>query len=151
MEHHDRPAVVARLLHELPRSCEVVLHDRLGTDRRRVRAAAGKYRIASSVILRLADRPSEICHLVHHVEQRLARLLVVERRVEEVRPEPALHPEGIEEERLEIRVLFDLGDEVERRLLPPVHLTRREVFRRLPGVGDVPPDDLIEVHLLAAG
>ncbi len=29
VEHHDRPTTVARLLPELPRSCEVVLHDRL--------------------------------------------------------------------------------------------------------------------------
>jgi hypothetical protein len=43
VEHHDRPAIVARLLHELPRSCEVVLHHRLGTDRRGVRATACKY------------------------------------------------------------------------------------------------------------
>ena len=107
--------------------------------------------MAGPVILRLSDGPSEICHLVHHVEQRLARLLVVERRVQPVRPEPALRPERIDEERLQIRVLFNLGDEVERRLLPPVHLARREVFRRVPRIGDVPPDDLVEVRLLAAG
>ena len=32
-----------------------------------------------------------------------------------------------------------------------VHLTRRKVVRRIPGVGDVSPDYLIEVYLLAAG
>ena len=41
----------------------------------------------------------KIRYLVHHVEQCLARFLVVEGRVKVVRPEPALRPEGIEEER----------------------------------------------------
>src|SRR5262245_17952061 len=97
MKHHDRLAIVARILHELPRSCEVVLHDWFGTYTRGIRAAAGKYRIASSVILRLSDGPSQICDLVHHVEQCLARLLVVERRMEAVRLKPALRPEGVDE------------------------------------------------------
>src|SRR5215813_13722138 len=87
MEHDDRMAIVARLLHELPRSCEVVLDDRLGTDPRCVGSAAGKYRRANPIIFRLSDSPSKICFLVHHVEKCLARLLVVERRMEEVRPE----------------------------------------------------------------
>src|SRR5262245_59383265 len=52
--------------------------------------------------------------------------------VEEVRPEPALYPKAIEDECLQIRVLFDLGDEVERRLLPPVQLTSCEAFCRVP-------------------
>ena len=81
---------------------------------------------------------------------RLARLLVVERRVEPVRPEPSLRSERIEGEFLEIGVLFDLGDEVERWILPPVYLAGGEVVRRVPGFGDVPPDHLIEVRLLAA-
>src|SRR5262245_27726456 len=57
----------------------------------------------------------------------------------------------IDEQRLQTRVLLDLGDEVDRRLLPPVHLARREVVRRVPGIGNVSPDHLVEVHLLAAG
>src|SRR5262249_31744806 len=43
LNHHDRPAIVTRLLHELPRSCEVMLHNRLGANPRRIRAATGKY------------------------------------------------------------------------------------------------------------
>jgi hypothetical protein len=54
------------------------------------------------------------------VEEGLARFLVVERGMEMVRPKPALRPEGIEAERPQNRVLLDLGDKVERRLLPPV-------------------------------
>jgi len=128
-----------------------MLHDRLGAHPRRIRAAAGKYRIARPVILRLSDGQSEICLLVHHVEQRLTRLLIVERGMEEVRPEPSLCPEGISEKRLQIRVLLDFGDEIERWQLPPVHLARCEIIRRVPGVGDVSPDDLVEVNPLAAG
>ena len=100
MENYDRLAIVARLLHKLPRSCEVVLDDRLGTDPRRVGAATGKYRIARPIIVTLPDGPMKICQLVHHVEQCLTRLLVVEWRMEKVRPEPALRAEGIEDERL---------------------------------------------------
>jgi hypothetical protein len=69
----------------------------------------------------LPDGPVKIRHLVHHVEQRLARLFVVEWRVGPVRLEPSLRPEGIDAKRLQIWALFNLGDEVERRLLPPVH------------------------------
>ena len=64
----------------------------------------------------------QVRHLVHHVEQRLTRLFVVERRVQPVRPEPALLSERIDEKRLEVRALFNLGDELERRLLPPVQV-----------------------------
>src|SRR5262249_9174693 len=100
VEHHDRIAIVARLFHELPRSREVVPHNRLGTGTCGVRTAATKYRIASPVILRRSNGPSKICDLVHHVEQRLARLFVVEWRMEEVRSEPTLRPEGVDQLRL---------------------------------------------------
>ena len=100
--------------------------------------------------MRLPNGPMQVRHLVRHVEQRLTRLLVVERRVQPVRPEPALLSERIDEKRLEVWALFNLGDELERRLLPPVHLTRCEVIRHVPGVGHKPPDDLIEVRPLAA-
>src|SRR5262249_22945810 len=100
LKHHDRPSVIARLRYELPRLCEVVLHHRRGTNPRHVRAAAGKYRIAGPIILRLANGPGKIGFLVHHMEQCLARLLVVERRMEEIWPEPALCPQRIEDERL---------------------------------------------------
>jgi hypothetical protein len=59
------------------------------------------------------------------VQQGLPRFLVVERRMQTVRPEPALCPKGIVELRPQIGRLLDLGDEVERRLLPPVDLACR--------------------------
>ena len=99
----------------------------------------------------MADSPSKIGYLVHHVEQCFACLVVVERRMKAVRPEPTLGPEGIDGKRLQIWVLFDLGDEFGRRLIPPVYLTHRKVLGRLPGVESVPPDHLIEVYLLATG
>jgi hypothetical protein len=71
--------------------------------------------------------------------------------MEEVRPEPALLPEGIDDERLQIWIQFDFGNEVEWRILPPIYLTRCERIRRIHRIRDVPPDHLIEVHLLAAG
>ena len=148
---HDRSAVVTGFLHELPGSGQVVLHHGLRTHPGRVRAAAGKYRVARPVILRLSDSQGEICYLIHHVQQCLTRLPVVERRVEVVRPEPALRAEGIDEERLEIWVLLDLGEEIERGGLPPVDLARSEGLRRGPRIGHVSPDDLVQIDLLAAG
>src|SRR5215468_1836034 len=68
-----------------------------------------------------------------------------------VRSKPALCPERIGDERSESRVLRDLLNEVERRLLPPIDLTRREGLRGCIGVRDVAPDHLVEVGLLAAG
>jgi hypothetical protein len=56
----------------------------------------------------------EIRQLIHHVEQGLPRLLAVEGRVEMVRPEPALQPEGIGKRRPQVVVLLDLRNEVER-------------------------------------
>ena len=151
MQDYDRLPIVAGFLDELACFLQVMLNHRGSPNPRLVGAATGKYRIAGPIIVRLPDGPSEICHLVHHVEQCLAYLLVVERRMKEVRPEPALHPKRINGECVQVRVLFHLGHEVERRVLPPVHFTCCEGFCGLPGVGDVPPDHLIEVHLLATG
>src|SRR5499426_1092621 len=71
-----RPTVVARILHELPRLVEVMLHDWLGSGVRYVGAAAGIDRVAGPVVLGLSDGQMKIGDLVHHVEQRLARLFV---------------------------------------------------------------------------
>jgi hypothetical protein len=57
---------------------------------------------------------------------------VVERRVEMVRPEPALRAARIEDERLQVGILLDLGKEIERRLLPPVDLARAKRLGRRP-------------------
>jgi hypothetical protein len=69
------------------------------------------------------------------MEQGLPRLLVVERRVQAIRPEPALRPERIIKLRLQVRRLLDLGNEVERGLLPPIDLARGEVFSDVPSIG----------------
>src|SRR4051794_40400254 len=108
MEQDDWPAIIAGVLHELPSSFEVVLDHRLGTTSRHIRTATGKYRVASPVILRLSEGPMKIRHLVHHVDQCRPSLLVVERRMEAVRPEPALCTTGIGYECLYIRVLLKL-------------------------------------------
>ena len=68
-----------------------------------------------------------------------------------IRSQPALSTERIEKESLDIRILFDLGDEVERRFLPPIHLARGEQFRRLERIGNVTPDYLVDVYALTAG
>src|SRR5262245_23049590 len=68
-----------------------------------------------------------------------------------VRSQPALCPERIGDERSEGRVLRDLLNEVERRLLPPIDLTCGEGVRCGIGVRDVAPDHLVEVGLLSAG
>src|SRR6516225_86510 len=54
-------------------------------------------RMAGPIILRLPDGPMQVCHLVHDVEQRSTRLLVIERRVQPVRPGPALLSKRINE------------------------------------------------------
>src|SRR5262245_23761906 len=127
-----------------------MIYNRFGADRRGVGATAGEYRRARPVILRLSKNPMKICHLIHHVEQRLTRLFVVEWGVKEVRSKPALYSERIEKECPQMRVLFDFRHEVERRFLPPVHVARCEVLCGIPGVGDISPYDLIQVSLLAA-
>src|SRR5262249_1881760 len=43
LDHHDWPAIVPGFLHELARSREVMLHDRLSPNPSRIRAATGKY------------------------------------------------------------------------------------------------------------
>src|SRR5215204_7478550 len=48
-------------------------------------------------------------------------------------------------------MLLKLKDKVEWRLLPPVHVTGCELVGRVPSVGDVTPDYLVDIHLLAAG
>src|SRR5215467_12931109 len=100
VEHNDGPAVVARLLHELSRSRQVVFDDRFRSCLRCVGTAAREDGMTRSVIFRGANGQGKICHLVHHVEESLARLPVAEWRLEMVRPQPALRAEGIEEERL---------------------------------------------------
>ena len=59
-------------------------------------------------------------------------------------------PEGVNEKRLKIRVLFDLGHKLDRRFLPPIYLTRNKGLCGLPGVRDVPPDHFIQVYFLSA-
>ena len=82
--------------------------------------------MAGPVVLRLSDGQMQIRDLVHHVEQGLARLLVVERRMDVVRSKPALRPEGIEAKCPQGRVLLDLGDVGQFRW--------RAVGHRLPAV-----------------
>src|SRR5437867_11788385 len=80
VEDDERPAVVAAVLQELARALEV-------RPRRAGLAlvgliAAHEVRRARPVELGLADGSLQPQLLVHEVEQRLARLLVVERRVQ---------------------------------------------------------------------
>ena len=150
---HDghRPTVVARLLHQLAGLLQILLGQPLGAGLGRVGAVAGEDRIAGAVVLRLADPRLQIQVLVHHGDQRLPGLLVVERRMQVVRAQPALGAEGIGQERRQGGVLLDLRHEVDRRDLPPVHLARRQRGGGGRRVGDVAPDDLVEVDLLAPG
>src|SRR5262249_60077815 len=84
VQDHDRPTIVARLLHELPRAVEVWFRERIRAGVRGVGATARVDGMTGPVILWLADRPVKIRDLIHHVEQRLARLLVIEWRGQEV-------------------------------------------------------------------
>ena len=150
---HDghRPTVVARLLHQLAGLLQILLGQPLGAGLGRVGAVAGEDRIAGAVVLRLADPGLQIQVLVHHGDQRLPGLLVVERRMQVVRAQPALGAEGIGQERRQGGVLLDLRYEVDRRDLPPVHLARRQRGGGGRRIGDVAPDDLVEMDLLAPG
>src|SRR3954454_6932129 len=102
LEYHDRCPIVARLLQKLARLEQVVFDDRVSAYIRRIRAATRVHRVAGPGVVRLSDRPMKICHLVHRMEEGLARLLVVEGRVKEIRPEPALLPKRIHDKRLQI-------------------------------------------------
>ena len=74
--------------------------------------------MASAIVLWLPDGPMEIGHLIHHMQQCLSSLFVFEWRVEAVRSEPTLCPVRVDSH--EIRILFDLYREIERRKLPPI-------------------------------
>src|SRR5262249_43290862 len=92
-----------------------------------------------------------VSQLVRCMKQGLAGFLVVKGWMEPIRSEPALPPERIGHGRLQIRVLFKLWHEIDRRFLPPIHFARGEGPWRVPGVGDMLPDNLIEIRSLAAG
>src|SRR5262249_4577547 len=137
-----RPTVVARITHELPRLVEVVLHDWLGPSVRGIGAATGIDGVAGSVVLGLADGQVKIGHLVHHVEQRLARLLVVERRMQVIRAQPALDSQGLDDSGPQGGVLLDLRNELDRWIFPPVNLTGCEGIRPPVVCGSVTADTL---------
>ena len=62
-----------------------------------------------------------------------------------------MHSERIQEGCPQEGILLDLRNEIGRRVFPPVDLTGREGLRSLCVIGDIPPDHLVEVDLLAAG
>ena len=149
VQHHDRPAIVPGLLHELARVLEVRLGRRPGA--RAVLALADEVRAALPEVLRLADRRLQVLLLVRHVHQGLPGLLVVEGWLEMVGADPALVADGVVRDDGDVRVLLDLRDQVERRLLPDVDLTGLEGGGGGCRVGDVAPDQALDVHVLAAG
>jgi len=61
----------------------------------RERRAAGEVRVAGVAVLRIAGDADHVILLVHRVQQRLAHLLVVERRVQEVEADHAHRAERI--------------------------------------------------------
>src|SRR2546426_4822826 len=128
IEDDERPAIVAALLQELPRTLEV-------RPRRTGLAlvglvAAHEVRRARPVELGLTDGSLQPQLLVHEVEQGLARLLVVERRVQVIRPQPALDPRRIRHEHDDVRVLLHPRDVIGGREAPVLELARLE---RRPG------------------
>ncbi len=106
---------------------------------------------AGAVVLGLADGRLQVHLLVDHVEQRLARLLVVERRMQVIGTEPAGEADRIGDEGRDGRVLGEPGGEVGGRELPVVELAGLERAGRCCGVRHVAPHHAIEVDVLAAG
>src|SRR2546426_2011247 len=108
VEDDERPAIVAALLQELPRT--------LGVRPRRTGlalvglVAAHEIRRARPVELRLTDGSLQPQLLVHEVEQGLARLLVVERRGEGIWPPPAPDAPRIRHEHDDVRGLLPPRD-----------------------------------------
>src|ERR1700730_11181828 len=68
-----------------------------------------------------------------------------------MRSDSALIAQRIGNELPQIRVLFNLWDKVERRVLPPVDLAYCQSNRCIPRVGGIAPNHLIDVQVLAAG
>jgi hypothetical protein len=62
--------------------------------------------------------------LVDNIEQRLAHLLIVERRLQEVEPHHADRAERVASLDADVSVLSQQWDEIGRRLLPPIGLAR---------------------------
>ena len=149
VQHHNRLAIVASLFHEPARALEVRLARSPGA--RSVLAFADEVRAALPIVLCLADGGLQVALLVDHVRERLPRLLIVEGWLEMVRADPPLVADDVVGDDADGRVALDLGDVVQGRLLPEVNLAclkRRGGGR---GVGDVTPDEAVNVHALTAG
>ena len=85
------------------------------------------------------------------MEHRLARLDLVKRRVEEIEPHPADVAELAQHLDLEVRVAFELIEQVDRRGLEEVDLARLQRRHRGLLIGDVLVDDAVDLRDLAAG
>src|SRR4029450_3895560 len=97
--HHGHwTTVVARLLDELPRTLEVLLDEPLGASLAGVRPGTRQDTGSAAVVLRHADGSLQVHLLVHHGDQRLPGLFVVERRVAVVGPPRALRTESIRQD-----------------------------------------------------
>src|SRR5262245_21717859 len=68
-----------------------------------------------------------------------------------VRTDPTLVAYRVVRDDGDVRVLLDLRNEVERRLLPHVDLAGLDGRSGGSGVGNVTQDDAVDIHALAAG
>ena len=151
VHQHDGSPVVASLLQQLLRLVEVLLRQRVRVGVGAVRAVAheeGRARLPETLG---TVSGTQVSLLIHHPQQRLARLLVVERRVQMIGAQPRLGAEQVSDFDLDARGPFQHRYEVRRRKLPVIHLPLLQGGVGGGGVGQIDPLDALHVHALAAG
>ena len=151
LHEHDRRAVIARLLQELPRLGGISGELVVPAGGRFERRAAGEQRLAFAVPFRIADRGIEEVLAVQRIGDRLADLRVVERLVQRVEAEGVLAPVRVRRQELDVRVLLQERQEVVRRRLDVVDLALRQRVDLGLRVGDPEPLDPVDLHDLGSG
>jgi hypothetical protein len=86
------------------------------------RRAAGKVRAALLVVFRIAERGLEELFLIDEIEQRLAGIGIVERRIQVIDPHDAEIAGLVQHLDLDVRVALQGVDQVDRRDLEEVDL-----------------------------
>ncbi len=152
VEEHQPLAPVARGLDGAARGVEAAragqrLHPRLARERRAGGEVAHRHVPARAVGAR--DRGHHV-RLVEREPDRAAEGRVAEGRDEVVRPQRGDGAEHLHLLDGDLAVAAQQGEEVEGRVLPPIHLARLQGGRGGGGVGDDAPLDAVEARDLAA-
>ena len=151
LQDDDRAAVVAGLLEQLRGLGDVLpALEPVGIDIALHQAGAGKQRSAGAVVFRVAEHRLEDVLLLDEVQHGLARLDLVEGRVQPVEPAHADVAALVQDVELDVLVALELVQQVDRRDLVEVDLAGLQGRHRRLLVGHVLDDDAIDLGDLAA-